>query len=103
MLHPILGNISVDELKPNQMLMLFLMSSYAYYHRFDSLMADEEFDSMCKVMIDRWDEIDHEHKYLVKIEDLKAGTGYAIKYADYPTRVRVGADDWMRELEMRRG
>ena len=37
---------------------------------------------MCKTLLDKYDELEHMHKDLVKKESLTAGTGYDIKYTN---------------------
>jgi hypothetical protein len=74
----------------------YLMASYLYYVKDVSLMQDYEFDEMCKVMLEKWGDIDHMHKYLISESSLRCGTGFNIK--DYPLMV-VGAShqiarDW---------
>ena len=92
--HPINGEMSIDTLSTNAMMQLYMISSYVYYQVLDNIMSDEAYDYLCKRMLDKWDEIEHEHKRFVSREDLKAGTGYAIK--DYPDRVVIASDMWMR-------
>lgn len=62
----------------------FLIHSYLYYILDSSLITDEEFDELCKDLHDRWDEVEHPHKHLIKKEDLLAGSGYAIPIHKYP-------------------
>lgn len=80
-----------------QNLQLFLMCSYAYYIRYDSLIEDSEYDSITRHLHDHWDEFDHQHKHLVDKGDLKAGTLYKMSAEDYPMMVRQATEIWMRE------
>ena len=73
----------------------YLMSSYLYYN--DSLRipySDTEFDNICKELLSRWDELDHQHKYLCDEEMLRCGTGYSIKF---PLIVQSCAMQWSME------
>ena len=60
----------------------YLMLSYLYYEKNISLIDDTEFDQMCKTLLEKYDEVEHMHKHLVKKENLTAGTGYDIKYTN---------------------
>ena len=79
---------------PGIMLQRYLMSSYLYYDCAVSVMSDSEFDMLCMMLAASWDTFEHPHKYLVTIDDLAAGTGYAI--SEYPMRVRCAAHSWHR-------
>lgn len=92
--HPVKGMVDIDALTIQAKYQLFLMTSYVYYHKFDNLIPDEVFDYLCKSMIN---DIHLIEDSLISSDDLKAGTGYAIKYDQYPVRAIVGADMWMRE------
>ena len=59
------------------------MFSYLYYEKNITLIDDTEFDQMCKTLLDKYDELKHMHKHLVKKESLTGyGTGYDIKYTE---------------------
>ena len=60
----------------------YLMLSYLYYEKDITLIDDTEFDQMCKTLLEKYDEVEHMHKHLVKKENLTAGTGYDIKYTN---------------------
>ena len=62
----------------------YLMAAYAYYVEDDPILSDYAYDHMVKKMVKEWDHIDHMHKYLLKLDDLEAGT-YLGKY---PSRVK---------------
>lgn len=61
--------------RPNLCLVYYLMSSFLYYKLDLSVLTDYEYDTLAMKLIEKWDEVDHPHKGLVNIEDLKAGTG----------------------------
>ena len=58
------------------------MSSYAYYVEDDPIVSDAEYDIICRMLDENWEEIEHSHKSWVVREDLKAGTGYSLEYPD---------------------
>ena len=72
----------VWETNPNMLIPYYLMFSYLYYVKHISLIEDTEFDQMCKTLLEKYDEVEHMHKPLVKKESLTAGTGYDIKYTN---------------------
>lgn len=71
---------------PNVAVAWFLMSSYLYYHKDISILSDERFDRLCHDMVRDWPKLKHRHKYLIKVEDLRAGTGFALREGKYPAR-----------------
>lgn len=76
---------------PNLCLVYYLMSSYLYYYEGNQVFTDAQFDELCRVLVKRWKEVTHPHKHLTTLEDLKAGTGFSIKY---PSRVQNAALHW---------
>lgn len=66
----------------------YLMACFLYYVEDAPLLSDALFDDMSKELLARWDGIEHFHKHLISVDDLRAGTGYAIQY---PARVRGAA------------
>lgn len=70
----------------------FLMAAYAYYEMDDPILSDAKFDRLCKRMIERWDDIEHHHKDLISLDDLKAGSYIGA----YPNRVK-GAIKHLKE------
>ena len=61
------------------------------------MIEDEEFDAMMAALVNCWDDFDHPHKSLLKIEDLKAGTAFTIKFEEYPQIVKQAAEMWISE------
>ena len=78
---------------PNMLVPYYLMFSYLYYEKNITLIDDTEFDQMCKTLLDKYDELKHMHKHLVKKESLTAGTGYDIKYTE---RIKMSAMELQR-------
>ena len=71
---------------PSMMVPWYLMASYAYYKEDNPIFTDTFFDELSKTMLTVWDDIDHFHKELVTVEDLRAGT----YLGEYPLRVKGG-------------
>lgn len=76
--------------KTESFIACFLTSSYLYYLHPEArgICSDETFDWCCKRLVEDWDVIDHHHKSLISLEDLKAGTGFALREHDYPGIVK---------------
>ena len=74
----------------------YLMSSYLYYvAEMGSPWDDSQFDQVCKRLLDEWDTLEHSSKHQVTIEDLKAGTGFSIKY---PHWIPAVAEMWLQKV-----
>jgi NAD-dependent DNA ligase len=71
----------------------FLMAAYAYYVEDDPILTDAQYDRLVKKMINNWDKIQHRHKALISLDELKAGS-YLGKY---PSIVE-GAVKQMRKI-----
>lgn len=76
------------EKHPGVMVAWYLMTSYLYYKHDISLLPDDDYDRLCKRLLDGWSSIKHPHKKRLDLDSLKAGTGYALKR--YP-RITMGA------------
>jgi len=66
----------------------YLSASYAYYKEAESIISDEFFDSICRILKMYWSAIDHPHKYLIREDSLDSGTGYYLDYDLLPLRTR---------------
>ena len=58
----------------NKMIPYYLMASLAYYKQADPIFSDAFYDEMAKTILERWDDIEHYHKNLIKKDDLIAGS-----------------------------
>ncbi len=67
----------------NLMVPWYLMLSYAYYVEDDPLVSDGVYDRLARRMAEHWDTIEHIHKDVIKIDDLKAGSFLGT----YPSRL----------------
>ena len=81
---------------PNMLVPYYLMFSYLYYKQNISLIDDAEYDTLCKTLLDKFDDIKHFHKHLINKDALTAGTGYDIKYNK---RIIGGAMSLKKEYE----
>lgn len=76
---------------PNKYLVDYLVHSYLYYIKGTSLITDFQFDSIAHNLRDSFDRIDHHHKSLVNLENLKVTTS-AFYIKDYPSIVKSVAE-----------
>lgn len=82
----------------NSCISWWIVSSYCYYIKNESLMSDTAFDKLSKWMLDNFHTLEHTHKHLLSKDALRMGTGAFIKEDDYPLRVKVTADSFIRGL-----
>ena len=83
----------------NKLISEYLIHSYAYYIRNESLISDNEFDDIVKCLLDSYDLIkdcDHPHKHLIKRDLLESYTGFNLKF---PVIVKVCFNQIMKEKE----
>lgn len=73
----------------------YLITSYLYYREATPIISDETYDHLCKLMEASWFYIKHPHKHLISLDDLKAGTAYAI--TEYPSRAVRAAHLLLKE------
>jgi len=86
-----LHNVSLNRLVP-----IYLMSSYLYYECDKNVLDDTQFDYLCKKLYDNWDSVEHMHKHLIDKDNLKAGSGYGIKYTNL---ISSSAISWYEQSE----
>jgi NAD-dependent DNA ligase len=65
---------------PNALIPHYLMACYAYYVQDNPLISDRLFDVITKRLIAEYDTLEHIHKEHITMDDLVAGTGFAIVY-----------------------
>lgn len=75
----------------NMLVPWWLMASYTYYHHDISLLSDELYDKMSRELSEKWDSISHMHKHLITLDDLRAGSLYALPEDRYPLMTRYAA------------
>ena len=83
----------INELSINRLVPYYLMSSYLYYKQNKSVFSDDDFDYLCKRLLDNFDNVKHMHKHLITKEDLESGSGYALQYTNL---IKSGAIDWYK-------
>ena len=76
---------------PNMLVPYYLMHSYLYYEKAESLIDDHEYDEICKRLASEWTNITHWHKDLIDRQALQAGTGYQIQWSTMPRRIKSAA------------
>lgn len=76
----------IVEKVPNALVSWYLMTSWLYYVHDISALPDEDFDQLCVELLKAHPNLTHRHRHFVSPDDLKAGTGYAIK--EYPQIVQ---------------
>jgi hypothetical protein len=70
----------------------YLMASYLYYVRDVSILSDAMYDRICFELDENFSRINHWHKSYVDRKQLKAGTGFALKWDKMPDRIRGAAN-----------
>jgi len=81
--------------KNNNMLVpWYLMAAYAYYVEDDPILSDQVYDRVVQKIIANWDAIEHQHKHLLSLEQLQAGT----YLGEYPSMVK-GAVKELRNIK----
>lgn len=78
----------------------WLIASYAYYMRDETLISDEFFDYLTLVIKENFDEIVHVNKDLITEDRLSAGSAFDLRI--YPNRVMVCAEQLMDILHKTR-
>lgn len=73
----------------------YLVASFLYYQCDFSIMGDDEYDQICKQLFENFDDIDHPHKHLLDKEALKAGSGFQLRYNQYPLIVQSTAFSYL--------
>ena len=87
----LLNNYFYKQVKSNINLAvpLYLIAAYAYYIEDDSLISDDCFDWLAKLLKEHWEEITHRHKKHLTLDDLSAGT----YLGEYPSIVKGAVSD----------
>ena len=100
--HPIKGEVAIEEMSMASLFQLYLISSYVYYKVLDNIIPDHVYDEIANILLRNYQEVEafqlHFHgRVLVTEDDLRAGTLYALPSNQYPDRVVVAADMWLRD------
>lgn len=68
---------------PASVIYWVVISSYAYYFRAESLLSDETYDKMCRLVLDKG--ITHRRlSHLINDDRLRAGSLFDVKEFQYP-------------------
>lgn len=79
-----------------------VIASYLYYCRDESILSDEVFDKIMKLILDK--KIKHSKlSHLVTDDDLRAGSLFRLKVKDYPDFIVDQAERMIRETFVFRG
>lgn len=77
---------------PASVIYWLILSSFAYYIRNESLLSDETFDKMAKLVLDK--QITHSKlSHLVNDDRLRAGSFYDLKDFEYPAWIVRDVED----------
>ncbi len=91
-----INEADIDNMGLPQLYVRYLMSSYLYYNDYPIMpYSDLQFDMVCRRLLNEWGNFEHMHKSLTTEEDLRAGTGYAIKF---PLIVQHAAEQWLESM-----
>lgn len=90
-----LEDIRVDELSHWRLVNIYLISSYLYYFKDESVITDHAFDALTVRLLNEWKQVKHPHKRLIKLADLRAGTGFSIREDQYPWGIKSAARYWL--------
>jgi len=71
------------------------MASYLYYVKDISPIDDSQYDEVCKQLILKYQDIEHQHGHLITKDALHAGTAFHLRDADYPKMVQCAAYAWV--------
>ena len=76
----------------------YMIASYLYYNRYESIMTDHEFDQLAVHLLENYDEY-KSHPHCPTEDDLRAGT----YLGDYPQIVTVAAETYLRQVHYGQG
>lgn len=83
--------MQLESLPANSLVNVYLIASYMYYIKDEWYISDSQYDQCCKLLDEKWDLIDHQHKHIIDRASLSATTGFTLKESDYPLIVKHAA------------
>lgn len=89
----ILDETVVMRMNNGHLVQHYLMASYCYYKLDQSPMTDHAYDLICRLLTERWDSIEHQHKKYIEFLDGKVGSGFAA-VDKYPLMVVSAAQNY---------
>ncbi len=82
---------------PSSAVFYVVLASYLYYVRFESVLSDEVFDKMMKLILDK--NIKHSKlSHLITDDDLRAGSLFKLKVTDYPQFIIEQGERLLRDI-----
>lgn len=90
---------TIIDAHPNTLVPWYLIASYLYYHRSESVISDALFDEICERLKLALPGLTHPHRDLIDTEALDAGTGFHLAEYDYPQMVKFSALSVLRKLQ----
>ena len=94
-----IGQDFIAGVSPNRLVPLYLVASFLYYVRNDSVMTDSAYDDCCNRLHREWRNITHPHKAIIDPEALASTTGFYLKHEDYPSIIRATALEFLNHCE----
>lgn len=85
---------TIERMKPGHLVSHYLLASYLYYQLDMSPMTDAAYDRLCARLLEAYPGVEHQHKHLIDVESLAAGSGFNIPEEDYPSMVRDAVYDY---------
>jgi len=80
---------------PSSAVYYVVLASYLYYVRFESVLSDDVFDKMMKLILDK--NIRHSKlSHLITDDDLRAGSLFRLRATDYPDFIIDQAEKILR-------
>ena len=86
----------------NKYISEYLIYSYLYYIKNESLISDQEFDKITIVLKDNWELVEnsnHPHKHLLNYDSICGSTGFDLK-GKYPTIVKMTANMMINQRKL---
>ena len=75
---------------------MYLIHSYIYYQKDNSLITDHLYDDICRCLYDNFDKIKTKWPSLFEKDALSAGTGHHICLSEYPPEIIEEAEKDMK-------
>lgn len=93
-----LDNLAREAYKqsPSSVIYWITLASYLYYIKDESILSDETFDRMCKLVIDK----NIQHKllsHLITVDRMNAGSLFDVKANQYPSFIVSDAEKLIRD------
>jgi len=80
--------------KPNMLVPMYLMMSYAYYVQDDPIVSDSFYDKLARKLLKEYDNIEHRHICLIDKDALEAGSFLG----EYPGIVEGALNDFKKGI-----